>query len=118
MVSGYGGRVAFGKTTRTFYFRNLAANRSVTAVVPNFAKSLTVSRTPEDAFLRIDFLDNMTFPTTGGDPGTQPATRASYDFGGVAPPSLDLPAITSSVAVLNTGTSPIDFLQLAFELAL
>ena len=117
MVSGYGGRVAFGRTTRTFYFRNLPPNRTVTVPVPNFAKSITVSRSPTSASLSIAFLDNMTFPTPP-DPGSQPGVRATYTFVGVAPPSIDLPAIASAVTVQNTGTAPIAFLQLAFELAL
>jgi hypothetical protein len=118
MVSGYGGRVAFGRTTRTFYFRGIPPAGAVTVVVPNFAKSLTVSRSPATASLHVDFLDNMTFPPTGPDPGTEPGIRATYDFVGVTPPSIDLPGITSSVLVRNAGTTPITFMQLAFELSL
>jgi len=117
MVSGYGSRVAFGRTTRTFYFRNVAPNRTVTAPVPNFAKSVTVSRSPATASLSIAFLDNMTFPTPP-DPGSQPGIRATYTFVGVAPPSIDLPAIVTTVVIQNTGTTPFSFLQLAFELSL
>jgi hypothetical protein len=114
---------------KTFIFSGRATGRyvvegsndgatSVTVTVPNFAKSTTVSRTPGNASLSISFLDNMTFPLTTGDPGTQPAVRATYDFVGLAPPSLDLPGITTAVVVRNSGTTTIPFLQLAFELAL
>ena len=118
MVAGYGGRVAFGRATRTFYFRNVARNGTPTVTIPNFAKSLTVSSSPTGASLHIAFLDNMAFPSTGPDPGAQPGTRASYDFVGVTPPSIDLPGIASTVVVRNTGAAVIAFLQLAFELAL
>jgi hypothetical protein len=116
MVSGYGGRVAFGRATRTFYFRSLAHDATVTTPVPNFAKTLSVSLTPSGSSIHVDVLDNMTFAQPP-EPQRAPAIRASYDFVAVAPSRINLPAIANSVAVTNTGTAAINFIQLAFELA-
>jgi hypothetical protein len=117
MVAGYGGRVAFGRATRTFYFRTMDPGAAPTVPVPNFAKTLVVSFSPAGSSVHIDILDNMAFPIGGGDPGTTRGVRASYDFTGV-PPRINLPAVASTVVVRNSGDGSIAFLQLAFELSL
>jgi len=118
MVAGYGGRVAFGRATRTFYFRTVDPGAAPTVPVPNFAKTLVISFSTAGASIRVDIRDNMEFPIVGPDPGTAPGIRASYDFLGVPPPRINLPAVANSIVVRNSGTTPIAFLQLAFELAL
>jgi hypothetical protein len=120
LVAGYGSRVAFGKTTRTFYFRRVPVSRSVRVVVPNFAKSVLVTRTPTDTTaIAVDLVDNLPIPT--GDPQSSPggSVRSSFSFvAGVAPPSVDLYAATAFLDVRNTGPIIIPYLQIAFELAL
>jgi hypothetical protein len=120
LVAGYGGRPAFGKTTRTFYFHNLLTNRSVRVVVPNFAKSVLVSRNPiGTTAIAVDLVDNLPFST--GDPQFSPggSVRSSFAFpAGAAPPSIDLYSATALVDVRNTSSVAVSFLQVAFELAL
>jgi hypothetical protein len=122
MVAGYGGRVAFGKATRTFYFRGIppTVDGAVLVTVPNFAKSVLVTRTPPATTgVTVELVDNVPFPT--GDPQFTPGgnVRAAFNFpGGTLPPSIDLNALTSFVRVRNSGEVTISFLQIAFELAL
>jgi hypothetical protein len=118
MVAGYGGRVAFGRATRTFYFRAVDPRGAVTVPVPNFAKTMVVSFSPSGSFTHVDILDNMTFPVGGGDPGTTRGVSASYDLAAVAVPRINLPAVASAVMVRKTGQGQIAFLQVAFELSL
>lgn len=123
MVGGYGGRVAFGKATRTFYRRRLRPVASVQVTIPNFAKGVLISRHPlATTAIAVELLDNLPVPAApGGDPEFPPGPnlRASYAFGaGVAPGSIDLFAAAAFVRVRNTSNADISFLQLAFELAL
>jgi hypothetical protein len=118
MVAGYGGRVAFGRATRTFYFRTVDPGATPTVPVPSFAKTIVISFSPAGSSIHVDILDNMAFPIGGGDPGTTRGVRASYDFDAVPPSRINLPAIASTVLVRNSGDSQIAFLQLAFELSL
>lgn len=121
LVAGYGSRVAFGKATRTFFFRAIppTIDGAAFVTVPNFAKSVLVSRTPATAPLTLELVDNVPFPT--GDPQFAPGgtVRSSFPFpAGALPSSIDLNALAAFVRVRNTGTAPIAFLQVAFELAL
>jgi len=123
MVGGSGGRVAFGKATRTFYFRRIRPASSVEVTVPNFAKSVLITRHAlATTAIAIELLDNLPVPAApGGDPEFPPGPnlRASYAFGaGVAASSIDLFAATAFVRVRNSGEGDIAFLQVAFELAL
>jgi len=122
LVAGYGSRVAFGKATRTFYFRQVPANPGSDrlVIVPNFAKSVLITRTaPGTTSITVELVDGVPFST--GDPQFTPLgnVRASFSFPAAAvPSSIDLPALTSFVRVRNSGASPITYLQIAFELAL
>ena len=46
IVSGYGPRPATGRATRTFHFGPIRAGDSRTVVVPNFARSFLITRSP------------------------------------------------------------------------
>jgi hypothetical protein len=108
MVAGYGGRVAFGKATRTFYFASIAPAGLVEATVPNFAKSVLVTRHPPNTSVVVELYDNL---------GTN--LRASLALlPGAVPLSLDLFGLTAFVRVRNVGATDVSFLQIAFELAL
>jgi hypothetical protein len=121
MVSGYGGRVAFGKATRTYYFRQIVPEvKPVQVPVPNFAKSVLVTRSaPATTAITVEILDNLPFPPGNVEFPPGPNRRAAFDFAaGVVPGAIDLFGAAAFVKIRNTGTTNIGFLQIAFELCI
>ena len=110
VVSGYGSR-PLGRATRTFYGRDLAAGEERLFPVPNFAKSVVVTRRPTtETSIELEIGD---LPKPPLRPREGP-----FSFDGEPAGRLDLYPFAGGVAVRNMGRTAVEAFQVIFELAI
>jgi hypothetical protein len=109
-VSGYGPRPA-GRATRTFYGRDLVVGEERLFPVPNFAKSVVVTRRPTAG---------TSVELEVGDLPEQPLRPREGPFSFVSEPAgrLEIYPFAGGLAVRNVGTTLVETFQVVFELAL
>ena len=113
MISGVGGRVAFGRATRTAYFVEINAGQKRFVTVPPFAKSFLVTRFPAATAIDVTVLDGL------DSSGAPLDSRDEYLFASGVPASrIELFDRAGAVQIANTGLTDINALQVAFELCL
>ena len=119
IISGAGSRAAFGRATRTFYFANLPAAAGLLVPVSAFAKTLLVTRFPASSSVRLTIYDGIV-PSGPGIEAPSPINpRDEYAFAaGVPAPRLELFARAGAVVIANTGSAPIQAIQVSYELCL
>ena len=121
IISGAGSRAAFGRATRTFYFANVAPAAIRLVPVSAFAKTILVTRFPANSVRQAHHLrrpgpeqrPRRRDADAGRPRGTSTPSRPAFP-----PPRLELFARAGAVAIANTGSAPIQAIQVSYELCL